>query len=48
MIAPFNFVFREFGDWNNRAVDEDWYRASILLHEESTDAFLFSVPFDSG
>ncbi|CAB3365530.1 Hypothetical predicted protein [Cloeon dipterum] len=37
-----------FGDFNNRAIDEDWYKATILLHEESPDSILFNVPFDAG
>ncbi|XP_059474335.1 voltage-dependent calcium channel subunit alpha-2/delta-3-like isoform X2 [Neocloeon triangulifer] len=37
-----------FGDFNNRAIDEDWYKATVLLHEESPDSLLLNVPFEAG
>jgi hypothetical protein len=42
------YNFRGFGDFNNRAIEEDWYKGAVLLHEESPDSILFSVPFDAG
>ncbi|KAF4528188.1 hypothetical protein B566_EDAN014013 [Ephemera danica] len=37
-----------FGIFNSRAIDEDWYRAAVLLHEETAPSVLFSAPFDAG
>ncbi|CAH1392783.1 unnamed protein product [Nezara viridula] len=37
-----------FGDTNNRALEEVWYRSAVLHHQLDSEAFVFSVPFDSG
>ncbi|XP_054278743.1 voltage-dependent calcium channel unc-36-like [Macrosteles quadrilineatus] len=38
----------EFGETNNKAVGEPWYRAAVLQHYINDEDFVFSVPFDSG
>ncbi|VVC42026.1 Hypothetical protein CINCED_3A004436 [Cinara cedri] len=38
----------QFGDVHNRSVEEVWYKRPVLYHNLKQDAFVFSVPFDSG
>ncbi|XP_046662235.1 voltage-dependent calcium channel subunit alpha-2/delta-4-like isoform X2 [Homalodisca vitripennis] len=38
----------EFGETNNKAVGEAWYRSAVLQHYINDEDFVFSVPFDSG
>lgn len=44
----YNKCFREFGETNNKAVNEPWYRAAVLQHYINDEDFVFSVPFESG
>ncbi|BES90454.1 VWA N-terminal [Nesidiocoris tenuis] len=37
-----------WGDKNKRALDEVWYRSAVLHHHLDPEAFVFSVPYDSG
>ncbi|XP_075216259.1 ca[2+] channel Muscle-specific alpha2/delta subunit isoform X2 [Lycorma delicatula] len=38
----------EWGDSNNEALNEPWYRSAVLQHHIDADSFVFSVPFDAG
>ncbi|XP_050425404.1 voltage-dependent calcium channel subunit alpha-2/delta-3 isoform X2 [Adelges cooleyi] len=38
----------EFGDIHNRSVEEVWYKRPVLYRNLNPQAFVFSVPFDSG
>lgn len=40
--------FRQFGDVHNRSVEEDWYKRPVLYRNLNPQAFVFSVPFNSG
>lgn len=40
--------FREFGDVHNRSVEEVWYKRPVLYRNLNPQAFVFSVPFNSG
>ncbi|XP_018912174.2 LOW QUALITY PROTEIN: voltage-dependent calcium channel subunit alpha-2/delta-3 [Bemisia tabaci] len=37
-----------FGDLNNAALEEVWYRSAVLQHHINPEAFVFHVPFESG
>ncbi|KAF6216162.1 hypothetical protein GE061_000501 [Apolygus lucorum] len=39
---------KSWGDLNKRALDEVWYRSAVLHHHLDSEAFVFSVPYDSG
>ncbi|XP_039276576.1 voltage-dependent calcium channel subunit alpha-2/delta-4 isoform X2 [Nilaparvata lugens] len=36
----------EWGDSNNEALNEPWYRSAVLQHHIDADAFVLSMPFD--
>ncbi|CAH1173790.1 unnamed protein product [Phaedon cochleariae] len=36
-----------FEKWNNKAIDEDWYRRAVELNFENEDMFIYSVPFET-
>lgn len=38
---------REFGDFHARAINENWYKSAILLHQQDPESFVYSVPFES-
>lgn len=40
--------FRQFGDVHNRSVEEVWYKRPVLYRNLNPQAFVFSVPFNSG
>ncbi|XP_065211727.1 voltage-dependent calcium channel subunit alpha-2/delta-3-like [Planococcus citri] len=35
---------RNFGETNNKALDEVWYKSAVLLHESKHESFVFSLP----
>ncbi|KAJ8953279.1 hypothetical protein NQ318_015861 [Aromia moschata] len=39
---------KEFGDLYPRAVNEKWYKSAVLQHNNDSEAFVYSVPFDAG
>lgn len=39
---------RSFGETDNKALEEVWYRSAVLHHQLDSEAFVFSVPFDAG
>ncbi|XP_073994838.1 voltage-dependent calcium channel subunit alpha-2/delta-3-like isoform X3 [Rhodnius prolixus] len=41
-------VTRSFGEDNQNALEEMWYKSAVLHHQLDPDAFVFSVPFDAG
>lgn len=40
--------WRQFGDVHNRSVEEVWYKRPVLYRNLNPQAFVFSVPFNSG
>jgi len=44
----FCLFFRQFGDVHNRSVEEVWYKRPVLYRNLNPQAFVFSVPFNSG
>lgn len=42
------FLIRQFGDVHNRSVEEVWYKRPVLYRNLNPQAFVFSVPFNSG
>lgn len=39
-------IFREFGDYFYRAIDETWYKSAVLQHKSDNESFVYSVPHD--
>lgn len=42
-------MFREFGDYYTKAIDETWYKSAVLQHSNSNNSgeiFVYSVPHD--
>lgn len=40
------FCFSKFGDENNKAIDEIWYRRAVEQHFIEGQSFVFSIPFN--
>lgn len=44
----YTIFYRAFGDMYPRAIDEIWYRRAVDFYYVNRDAYVYSVPFDSG